>query len=1379
MTDVLGYLQSKGLELRPAPNLNVRTLCFFHGEEGEPEHGRLYIKVDPEADVPGLLYCLAGETKVITRNGTFPIRELSGSSHELLVARDGNSPGLWKEAPVRSFGVQRLSKITLRRNGVHKVIRATPEHRWFLKDGRELTTSELKPGHTLATNNYQRVSAQYGSGWMDNCSHAIARGFIYGDGTVQHKGSVAYLYGEKKQRCLAPYFGNDIPWGYPDQDVVRYSGFPRFYKTEVPDVKENPAYLHGWLAGYFAADGYFNAQSGMELYSVSRDSLEAVRDICNVLGIRTQGVREYSRIGFNGIRSNLCRISIFPDDVGGESFFLIDSHREAFNSKASYKYTRMRWVVESIEDTGESEEVFCAVVKEYGNFTLEDHILTGNCHVCEASGSLNKIKRHFGDFIGEDEASKGRKVQVLIAAADYYYDCLTKDSESLSYLTDKRGLSVEAIERFKLGVSDGKLNDHLLMNGFKIEDIRASGLVWDTGRDFFGAGNIMIPYFDQGKCVQIRGRDRTAVKNKYKTPPGQPVLLFNTDTLMEGEEVILTEGEFDAMILEDLGYSAIGVPGAKLFQAEWIKFFSAARRVYICFDSDPPGVDGAEKVSAILGAKARIVKMPEASPGESKVDPTEYVVGLGNGKDAFDLLLRSSRSGHIIRVEDAFEAWLDREGNSGLTGLKLGIEKLDAVIKPGLLPGQLMIPLARTGSGKSIAAINIMQRMIEVNPEVKILFISLEQTRNEWFERARRIHGFYHGDLDIATELNQSTINFYRNNLLMVDKNRLTIDELRTCIRQSEDELGDKIAMVVVDYLGYWARAFKGEPYVRTTDAVMGLKEVAKDTELVIFSPHQVNRGSQPGMDIKMNDARESVVGSTRVLLADGSYVPIKDLVGQSHQVASMTRGYGFETVPTVKIWEKSTRKTFKVTTKTGRSFSATPEHPMLTADEEWVELSKLDVGDHIAIPGDIPIFGGEHTEHAELIGNLIADGGLTTSPISYTEGVSSVRDHVLGLARDAGVNPSRRKGSEIGYFLSVSSVGGCYVKNPVTNMIRGLGLFGVKSPDRFIPQCIFRSCKEDVASCLRGLWSSDGGIVRNQGLKYSSASLRLARDVQHLLSRFGIQSVLRQEEHGKGAYQSSDRPYWTVVVNQAESICKFRDQIGLAGVKQDQLEEIAEEKSDCGLAHSIDLFPASLYEEIHSVRKSNGLGWSALSRTGNPRRTSIVKTRRIRRDKLRWMATQVGSKRLKDLAESPLYFDEIISIEEGATEPVYDITVVGYRNFVGDFVFSNSGSIEETADFLLSIMNTDKDPGKTIQTSTGDIVLHLLKSRHGGDGTQIELKFAPTSLAMVPQADLVFDDTYFRKAMNEVNWRRSGEYDYDRVYRMHSTGDRSLISAP
>ncbi|WP_138731449.1 DNA primase [Modestobacter excelsi] len=129
------------LQLKRAGGGSLKGLCPFHDEKSPS------FNVTPSRN---LFHCLAGETGVLTEDGTVPIRELAGKTVRVL-----NGDGGWVEAPFRSYGVQRLMRMTLTRNGRTKVVHATDEHRWFVPSGalrqhrREKLTKDLQPGDRL------------------------------------------------------------------------------------------------------------------------------------------------------------------------------------------------------------------------------------------------------------------------------------------------------------------------------------------------------------------------------------------------------------------------------------------------------------------------------------------------------------------------------------------------------------------------------------------------------------------------------------------------------------------------------------------------------------------------------------------------------------------------------------------------------------------------------------------------------------------------------------------------------------------------------------------------------------------------------------------------------------------------------------------------------------------------------------------------------------------------------------------------------------------------------------------------------------------------------------------------------------------------------
>ncbi len=512
-----------------------------------------------------------------------------------------------------------------------------------------------------------------------------------------------------------------------------------------------------------------------------------------------------------------------------------------------------------------------------------------HCHVCGERGALNKIRKHFGDPPLDDDGNsfvKGASKQVttqnlslLKAAAEYYQDALCENPKALDWLKTERGLSLETIGTHKLGWADGGLGAHLKSSGFSLDEIAKSNLIKSDGKDFF-VNRITIPYMVNGHVMQIRGKDMDA---KYFTAPGDSPRPYNIDAARDAKTVILTEGEFDALVLEQLGYNAIGVPGSTSWQDSWNEYLADAKKIYACFDRDESGAKCYERVSKSLGAKVRQVLMPVHGQGEAKNDPSEWIVKKGHTAEEFAALISEASDSLVVDVTEAHQEWLHMEGNPIKNRMSIGFPTLDLIIDGGVQNGQVVVMLARTGTGKTISLVNMFHNIIASDPKKKILFFSLEQTRNEWFDRALKIYSFHNNPpkpcteeeleswkravherddrnrlkYSIASHNIPSMIKFYQNNLMIVDKNKITEDEFRMCVDDYIDAMGSKPDFIAVDYLGYWARSFKGEAYERTTAAVMKLKELGKDIGVPIISPHQVNRMAND-RQLELTSSRDS-----------------------------------------------------------------------------------------------------------------------------------------------------------------------------------------------------------------------------------------------------------------------------------------------------------------------------------------------------------------------------------------------------------------------------------------------------------------------------------------------------------------------------------------
>jgi Rad3-related DNA helicase len=329
--------------------------------------------------------CLAGETEILTWDGVRKISDCVGNTIRLI---DGN--GSWVEAPVKSYGKQRLWAIELTRFDTVKTIYATAEHRWFYAKGNgdkqfhgEITTQELQPGVKLRT-----VHQRNGAYHLRPSPFGIAHGIVFGDGSrfgVTKNGfqtSYVVLFNEKKNDLLK-YFSlseikdQELPSTYSDRLGKRVCDLPAFFK-DFPDLNEAPSYLYGWLAGYFATDGTMHGH-GPEISSSKLENLEFVQKLCLRLGIHTHPIRQTERVGINATEaSELYTIRIVPIGMN-ENFFLREKHRREWKPSRYERVGRHRWTVLSVKPTDRNEIVYCAEVPSTQSFALSDYILTGNC----------------------------------------------------------------------------------------------------------------------------------------------------------------------------------------------------------------------------------------------------------------------------------------------------------------------------------------------------------------------------------------------------------------------------------------------------------------------------------------------------------------------------------------------------------------------------------------------------------------------------------------------------------------------------------------------------------------------------------------------------------------------------------------------------------------------------------------------------------------------------------------------------------------------------------------------------------------------------------------------------------------------------------------
>ena len=91
------------------------------------------------------------------------------------------------------------------------------------------------------------------------------------------------------------------------------------------------------------------------------------------------------------------------------------------------------------------------------------------------------------------------------------------------------------------------------------------------------------------------------------------------------------------------------------------------------------------------------------------------------------------------------------------------------------------------------------------------------------------------------------------------------------------------------------------------------------------------------------------------------------------------------------------------------------------------------------------------------------------------------------------------------------------------------------------------------------------------------------------------------------------------------------------------------------------------IWDELTVAKEAES--WAAVARRAEFACTNNIHAgkRLPSRERLRQMAHVLTSERLRDLAISEVYWDEIVAIEYAGDEQVYDLTIPGTHNFVAN----------------------------------------------------------------------------------------------------------------
>jgi replicative DNA helicase len=412
---------------------------------------------------------------------------------------------------------------------------------------------------------------------------------------------------------------------------------------------------------------------------------------------------------------------------------------------------------------------------------------------------------------------------------------------------------------------------------------------------------------------------------------------------------------------------------------------------------------------------------------------------------------------------------------------------------------------------------------------------------------------------------------------------------------------------------------------------------------------------------------------TSEIVLDDGSVSTIEDIFHsrKTGKLLTLFDDWKFGLIQPSAFIDDGMKPVFRVTTKLGRSVESTLPHPYRTLSG-WTKLADLKVGDKIAVPRKISVFGAEsiEPEKVKALAYLIGDGTMTTASVrlsnanteileefsdcvSVFEGTEAWLRTVPGKCPDSCVRATRIPGQKV-------------LRNSLVNWLDELGLLGKTAHEKFIPDFVFRLERRLISLFLNRLFATDGWVsVLTSGQPqagFCSVSERLARQVQHLLLRFGIVSKLKKRSI---KYKKQINIAWQLDITDSYSLKTFVEEIGVFS-KEIGVSKIQYALSSRGCDTNYDSIPSETWTQIAKVKGAES--WNSLSmRAGIGSTNMHVGKRGLSRTRLWKLATALEDSQLQSLADSEVYWDEIVSIEAMGLQQVYDLTIPSTHNFVAN----------------------------------------------------------------------------------------------------------------
>ena len=401
---------------------------------------------------------------------------------------------------------------------------------------------------------------------------------------------------------------------------------------------------------------------------------------------------------------------------------------------------------------------------------------------------------------------------------------------------------------------EGKPDTYFTGRGLSDDTVHRFGLVVEDNY-------AVLPVFVDGVCRSVcRRAIDPVVEPRYKNSRGT-MQLWNSAEIERaaGQALFVTEGIFDALSLEELGFPAVALCGAantgRLMQALDASAIKP-EKIILAGDADAAGQGMNENLREQLTARGiacEVLALPDGCK-----DVNEALV---QNRDALQATCEAATAPQAVEeqttLEDEFLAYLSRRGGAAV--MFTGIAGLDKALDGGLHAGLTVL-----GAVSSMGKTSLMLQIADTLATAKrnVLFITIEMSRMELIaksavrgtqERARPLL-----DGKLQEEKVRTLISAYRQKTggrveLWEPDAPLTpalLDKKVSAFCEQHEN-----PVLFLDYLQLVAPARVGMTEKQTADAAVAmLKQLARRYDMPVIAASSLNReayrpgSAEPGM---------------------------------------------------------------------------------------------------------------------------------------------------------------------------------------------------------------------------------------------------------------------------------------------------------------------------------------------------------------------------------------------------------------------------------------------------------------------------------------------------------------------------------------------------